>query len=489
MTLKGFMTIILVDLLLPVAVIFNIYLYFYPVLYQCAFPRASDDRPADFRLLTIADPQIEGDTVLRKYRHVSRTPEELAQQTLSDRIYDQSTNAAKTVKYYAKSLDLWGNDRYLKHVYRVVKQLTYPTHITVLGDLLGSQWISDEEFARRGERFWNIFPDGEKVTDSDLAVGTVDGPQWVNKIMTMAGNHDIGYAGDMNRPRVDRFEKMFGPVNYKLNFHPVHNTSFPMSDPAPELRIVVLNSLALDTPIQVQGLADDAYGLIDRALKNKSLSATQASILLTHLPFWKPDGVCVDGPEVKYFEERYGGGIRSQNFISEVVSNLLKGWIFGYPSGDDFETRRKSRGVVMTGHDHEGCDVTHWWDQTPRENALHGHWEVSKTKNWTEEINAKMAAMHEPPTEAIREVTVKSVMGEYGGNVGLLSAWYEWETQEWKFGYSYCELGIQHIWWTVHGVNVGCAVWLLVLTLVFLKDTFLVVDERKKKAALEKKTK
>lgn len=51
-------------------------------------------------------------------------------------------------------MDLWGNDRYLRHVYGRTRWWAMPTHTVVLGDLLGSQWIGDGEFERRAERFW-----------------------------------------------------------------------------------------------------------------------------------------------------------------------------------------------------------------------------------------------------------------------------------------------------------------------------------------------
>lgn len=308
-------------------------------------------------------------------------------------------------------------------MYKTVKKHTNPTHVTVLGDLLGSQWISDEEFERRGNRFWEIFDDGEKVTPEDIRAQSADGPAWRNKILTMPGNHDIGYAGDMNRHRIERFEKMFGPANYKLHFH-------PGPEAVPELRLVVLNSLALDTPVFDQSIANDAYEAVDEALKNKSLIASQATVLLTHLPFWKPEGVCVDGPMMDFFSEEYGGGVKSQNFLSDVVSHLLKGWIFGYPGGDDPEVKGKSRGVVLTGHDHEGCDTTHWWNTTTSEGAAHGKWNVSRTADWRSEAMSDIIATKEAATndktESIREITVRSIMGMYGGNIGLLSAWYDW---------------------------------------------------------------
>ena len=65
-----------------------------------------------------------------------------------------------------KRLDLWGNDFYLAHVYRTMDWWAEPTHVTVLGDLVGSQWISDAEFDRRGRRFWDrVFKGAERVSD------------------------------------------------------------------------------------------------------------------------------------------------------------------------------------------------------------------------------------------------------------------------------------------------------------------------------------
>jgi len=55
-------------------------------------------------------------------------------------------------------IDLWGNDRYLRHIHRSCLQQILPeaTHEVVLGDLFGSQWISDEEFVSRVHRYSDI---------------------------------------------------------------------------------------------------------------------------------------------------------------------------------------------------------------------------------------------------------------------------------------------------------------------------------------------
>jgi hypothetical protein len=73
----------------------------------------------------------------------------------------------------------------------------------------------------------------------------------------------------------------------------------------------------------------------------------------------------------------------------------------------------------MTGHDHEGCDVMHFWDEKPTELNPFGQWSVSKQEEWKESKEV----------EAVREVTVRSMMGDFGGNVGLLSAWFDWDSE------------------------------------------------------------
>lgn len=55
-------------------------------------------------------------------------------------------------------IDLWGNDRYLRHVHRLSLQQILPeaTHEVVLGDLFSSQWIKDDDFLSRVHRYKDI---------------------------------------------------------------------------------------------------------------------------------------------------------------------------------------------------------------------------------------------------------------------------------------------------------------------------------------------
>ena len=97
------------------------YIYHYPRLHSCSWPNPS----APFRLLALADPQIEGD---------------------------------KKQKSWRGRIDIWGNDRYLRHIHRSVLRQVRPeaTHEVVLGDLFGSQWIKDDEFLSRVRRYRDI---------------------------------------------------------------------------------------------------------------------------------------------------------------------------------------------------------------------------------------------------------------------------------------------------------------------------------------------
>jgi hypothetical protein len=42
------------------------------------------------------------------------------------------------------------------------------------------------------------------------------------------------------------------------------------------------------------------------------------------------------------------------------------------------------------------------------------------------------------------------MMGEFGGNAGLLSAWFDVDAGEWDYEITMCPAGVQHIWWAVH---------------------------------------
>ena len=275
--------------------------------------------------------------------------------------------------------------------------------------------------------------------------------QWQQRVINVAGNHDVGYAGDMTFGRVQRFERVFGKVNWETRFTlPVQGAEW-VGRPPPELRLVVLNSLNVDSPAGDLGLQTQTYkfmGDVEEASGSRD-DGTSATILLTHLPLHKEEGVCVDGPMIRYAEEHEGGGIREQNHLSSDASAGLLSTFFGMSTESDAPVGGKgSNGIIFTGHDHEGCDVYHHLaggGETADQRWTADKWNVSST---TENASG----------QGIREVTVRSMMGDFGGNAGLLSAWFNAEKGKWEFEYVSCALGKQHLWWAVHVLDVAALV-------------------------------
>lgn len=421
----------------------------------------------------------------------------------------------------------------------------------MLGDLVGSQWISDEEFDRRARRYWHrAFKGGERVPDDIAAwpASTYDSAGelgtklyddlWQRRILNVAGNHDIGYAGDLTNERMDRFERVYGKANYELRFElpssilspagaatirnetadPDHDGNIHQNDRlTPELRIVLLNSMNLDTPVATSELQDQTYSFINDVINTATAVEFKGhfTVVLTHVPLYKAEGICVDAPLFTFHND---GTLKEQNQLSADASKGFVEGIFGL-NGDANAAGggMGRRGVVLNGHDHEGCDTWHFINQSepakpadtapisddadesekpvdsddgdepnkinrsdagdddektdaPESSELFAditpadeptqpvrEWQARSWRNATSE-----GIVGAPSLPGLREITVRSMMGGYGGNAGLLSAWFDEETWEWRFEYATCALGTQHLWWAVHITDVIVAVLLVV---------------------------
>ena len=44
-------------------------------------------------------------------------------------------------------------------------------------------------------------------------------------------------------------------------------------------------------------------------------------------------------------------------------------------------------------------------------------------------------------------------MGGFGGNAGLMSAWFDEDSWEWQIEFANCALGKQYFWWFVHIID------------------------------------
>jgi hypothetical protein len=499
-------------LLIPLAVISTVYLYLYPVFLGCAFPLPdtqpassafqstiqqhvgnSHDGIAPFRLLALGDPQLEGDTSIpnayrESFPHITSLLSHLSfesehsslrlrmRQSFHDLVDFYFEDIPDTLESVRKRIDLFGNDFYLAHIYRTLRWWTRPSHVTVLGDLLGSQWISDDEFDKRSWRYWNrAFYGGERVPDEVAAkpaeeyaltgfLGSegTNGTVWRKRIINIAGNHDVGYAGDLTVERLDRFERAFGKASYELRFElPITNETANATimdadtNPdsvrlVPELRIVVINDMNLDTPAVTPELQDQTYSFVNDVINTASAVEYQGhfTVVLTHIPMYKPEGICVDAPFVDFHSD-HPSGVKEQNQLSADASKGFLEGIFGLHGDSNAPGNgRGRRGVILNGHDHEGCNIYHFINQSEGASPTDRSWEVVR---WDEAEDRKIPGR--PGHPGLREITVRSMMGGFGGNAGLLSAWFNEETWEWQFEYVDCALGKQYFWWFVHIVD------------------------------------
>jgi hypothetical protein len=503
--------------LLPASILLTAYLYTYPFINGCAFPSPRDfatnngapttcifednlfakadervSKPAiapleraPFRLLALGDPQLEGDSslpqlYLPRWSDVYSNAREArfldAFNGLRDGAGDIPKLALNSLKYARKAIDLLGNDYYLAHIYRSMMLFTQPTHVTVLGDLLGSQWISDEEFESRTWRYWNrVFKGAQQVPRELLSAGKDEtkvagvnievlgsDSTWRKRLINIVGNHDIGYAGDINSQRIERFERAYGPVNGDIRFTLNFTT---VSGDTPVLRLLILNSMNLDGPAFEDDLKHQTYEFVNSAIFSSLPveSHHHATILLTHIPLHKASGICVDEPFFDFYEDKYGGGVKEQNMLSADHSRdaILQG-LFGKSANVQAPARGLGRdGIILTGHDHEGCEVYHYVDRES------GDWKAAR---WLTADAAVKSMNNDIP--GLREVTVRSMMGDFGGNAALVSGWWDGEAGRWRIEVNNCPLGTQHLWWAVHILDLVVLLLLVACVVLFVKELF-----------------
>lgn len=301
----------------------------------------------------------------------------------------QIREASATASWRTK-LDIYGNDNYLGHVYRTMVQSLKPTHVAVLGDLLSSQWISDKQFHERVDRYQS------RIFDKSLHNG---------HFINVSGNHDIGYAGEVTPERVARYQDRFGQLNFVQYYNGI--------------RVAVLNSLTLDGPLYFGSYSDQAWEFLDKLDQEEFIGPT---VLLTHIPLYKPDGICQDGPYFEYYGPEFGNALRAQNHLSKETSQAILDKVF--KPGNPYN------GVILTGHDHEGCESYY----------VHGDegWAAQKY------VHGIQGSVH--------EITVRSMMGEFGGNTGILTGIRS--SNAWTFTFTLCPFVVQHWWWAAKVVAI-----------------------------------
>lgn len=357
---------------------------------------------------------------------------------------------------YRTRLDIFGNDFYLGHIYSMMQKRLNPSHVVVLGDLFSSQWIPDDEFFNRTKRYMTRIFDRnspnlteiQSQNHDDIGLYQANWQRWgkqfdlLNKtqkfefgyndvyswdpenedflFINVTGNHDTGYSGDVTYQHLTRFQQFFGKDNYWIEYNNDNNGE--NSEKA--WRLVVLNDLLLEGPALQPEFVDYTWEFLYQLFERKFNGST---VLLTHIPFYKEEGLCYDGPEFKYYPNEFerepykSGLLRSQNHISEETTDRVLNLIF---SND-------KPGIILVGHDHVGCEVTY------NKNSSNGKWVATR-----DPLSAdKYFDYH------IKEVTVRSMMGEFDGNAGLLTGQFNYARKQWEWTFTLCPFAIQHFWW------------------------------------------
>lgn len=386
------------------------------------------EEPRDIRLMAVGDPQLNGNW--------PSTP-------------------------YWKRLDNFGNDYYLRHIYTLMKQRLDPTFVAIMGDLLSSQWLGDTEFYNRTRRIitrsfprpkeqaltelefvekhenvdWRAYMDqfldnmNNGVFKSRDFYEYKDVYEWNNDerflnpesglnteplFLNVTGNHDIGY-GDTTFQHMARWLKLFGKVNYFIEYD---------SDTDHPWRIVMLDTLAVDGPMLQPQFQEYTWQFIETL---KSIDYKGSTVLLTHIPMYKRAGLCMDGPNFEYYQESgcHGcspdrvGLLKSQNHLSQESSQKILDAVFGGGNG----------GIILTGHDHHGCDNYYSF--------------IDEEKGW-------VASKSIDSEKWIREITVRSIMGDYDGTIGIMTGHFNKTDNKWDFDYTHCKFGSQKILWGAH---------------------------------------
>ncbi|KAG0217239.1 hypothetical protein BGX33_011117 [Mortierella sp. NVP41] len=335
-----------------------------------------DSKDSFMRMVVFADPQMEGDAKIRR---------------LGKRAH----------------VDLAFNDAYMRHIYKTMMSSSWeplsklsstlsrnqhtprsPTHVSILGDLFSSQWIDDKEFDVRVSRYRSIFPDPSIAETA----GTVE--DGVPVMINITGNHDIGYGNDISQYRVERWEQVFGKSNFVSSMDiPVvvgGENDTESRRVMRRLHLVALNTMLLDGPSSDENLRGQTWKFLQEASTLKEASPQDKIVLLTHIPFHKEQGICVDPPDIR---------VDSDNTIIEqtMLTPNTTQWILSNLRPD----------FVLNGHDHYGCDVIHTL------NHDQDTWTASATDLST------ITTTEQQQQHKVREVTQRSMMAEFGGYSGL----------------------------------------------------------------------
>ncbi|KAK9726819.1 hypothetical protein RND81_05G239200 [Saponaria officinalis] len=282
----------------------EMFAFWVPVFWTCSWPHLHSSSSLmskgrsqnDYvKVAVVTDPQL-----------MDRTSLPLAPKSL----------ALEIVQFYT--------DLYMRRAFLSSIMPFEPDAILFLGDYFdGGPMLSNEDWQESLSRFKHIFDVGKKGRTKDVPV------------YYLSGNHDIGYAWHANhKPEViERYESQFGRRNYRFSIG--------------EVDFVAIDSQTVD------GTADDIQTTRTwDFVKNLTTDVgARSRVLLTHMPLYRPDWTsCGPHRSSEIINQRilrspYDQRIRYQNYVSDKSSSRLLDLV--------------KPGLVLSGHDHDQCTVTH----------------------------------------------------------------------------------------------------------------------------------
>ncbi|GAY51131.1 hypothetical protein CUMW_131970 [Citrus unshiu] len=301
----------------------EMFAFWIPTLRSCSWPSSSSMDGVDGydKVAVITDPQIMDKTSL----HLP--PKSLA---------------LEVAQFFT--------DLYMRRAFFASILPFKPDVILFLGDHFdGGPYLSDEEWQESLNRFKHIFGLKSQARFRDI------------RVHFLPGNHDNGYAALLShKPEiVRRYEKEFGKRNYRFT---VGKVEFIVVD-AQTLDGYPEGNLAAATWDFVKNVSID-FQLLPR-------------VLLTHIPLYRRDetpcGPHRSSPIINQRIVRTGHSqeILYQNYITEESSNRLLDLIKPIRCMVYFifkKTKTNGAGVkirdgplvlVLSGHDHDQCTVSH----------------------------------------------------------------------------------------------------------------------------------
>ncbi|KAG0293093.1 hypothetical protein BGZ97_005417 [Linnemannia gamsii] len=243
-------------------------------------------------------------------------------------------------------------------------------------------------------------------------------------MINITGNHDIGYGNDISQDRVTRWEQVFGKSNFisSMDIPSMEGNGASENDTysrrtqtssneeingtnrsSRRLHLVVLNTMLLDGPSSDENLRGQTWAYLQEASLLKEKNPKDKIVLLTHIPFHKEQGICVDPPDIHV---HWDNTIIEQTMLTPNTTQ----WILNTLRPD----------FVLNGHDHYGCDVIHTFHHD-QDTWIASATDLSSPTQPLQEVQREEEETKEQiqPARRVREITQRSMMAEFGGYSGL----------------------------------------------------------------------